>query len=187
MSSKPPTSKQLAYLRALAERTGQTFAMPRTSRDASVEIRRLKAAPAESQLERRIEHDEITDAISTGSQDSVRVTRTEVTGYSFCDLESTVMTTPIVTRNQRNSNDVGERKELGRYRTAAGVERVLYGQRVAEVVRVTDVPVESPGRAYLVERGLEEDGYAALLALVADYLDTAKRLGVPPMSTTIFG
>ena len=81
MSSKPPTSKQLAYLRALAERTGQTFAMPRTSRDASVEIRRLKAAPAESQLERRIEHDEITDAISTGSQDSVRVTRTEVTGY----------------------------------------------------------------------------------------------------------
>ena len=44
-----------------------------------------------------------------------------------------------------------------------------------------------PGRAYLVERGLEEDGYAALLALVADYLETANQLGVPPMSTTIFG
>ena len=44
MSSKPPTAKQLAYLRALAERTGQTFATPRTSRDASAEIQRLKAA-----------------------------------------------------------------------------------------------------------------------------------------------
>ena len=54
-------------------------------------------------------------------------------------------------------------------------------------MRVTDVPVKSPGRAYLVERGLEADGYAALLALVADYLETAHRLGVPPMSTTIFG
>jgi hypothetical protein len=97
------------------------------------------------------------------------------------------MTTPTATGNQTKSNDVGERTELGRYRTGAGVERVLYGQRVATVVRVTDVPVDRPGRAYLVERGLEEDGYAALLALVADYLETANRLGVPPMSTTIFG
>ena len=48
MSSKPPTAKQLAYLRALAERAGQTFATPRTSQDASAEIRRLKAAPADS-------------------------------------------------------------------------------------------------------------------------------------------
>jgi len=81
MSSKPPTSKQLAYLRALAERTGQTFVTPRTSRDASAEIRRLKASPAESRLERRIERDEIDDAIGTGAQDSVRVNRSEVTGY----------------------------------------------------------------------------------------------------------
>ena len=188
MSSKPPTAKQLAYLRALAERTGQTFAMPRTSRDASAEIRRLKATPAESQLERRIERDEIADAISTGAQDGVRVTRQRSHRvWLVCDLEPTVMTTPTVTGNQRNSDDVGERTELGRYRTAAGVERVLYGQRVANVVRVTDVPVDRPGRAYLVERGLEEDGYAALLALVADYLETANRLGVPPMSTTVFG
>jgi hypothetical protein len=97
------------------------------------------------------------------------------------------MTMPTVTESRGSDNHVGERTELGRYRTAAGVERVLYGQRVATVVRVTDVPVESPGRAYLLERGLEEDGYAALLALVRDYLKEAKRLGVPPMSTTIFG
>jgi hypothetical protein len=97
------------------------------------------------------------------------------------------MTTPVVSPNQSDSNDVGERTELGRYRTVAGIARVLYGQRVGNVVRVTDVPVDRPGRAYLVERGLEEDGYAALLALVADYLETANQLGVPPMSTTILG
>ena len=81
MPSKPPTAKQLIYLKALAERTGQTFATPRTSRDASAEIRRLKASPVESQLERRIERGEIADAIDTGAEDSVRVTRSEVTGF----------------------------------------------------------------------------------------------------------
>jgi hypothetical protein len=81
MSSKLPTAKQLAYLRALADRTGQTFATPRTTGEASAEIRRLKAAPAESRLERRIERDEIADAIAAGPQDAARVTPAEVTGY----------------------------------------------------------------------------------------------------------
>jgi hypothetical protein len=42
MSSKPPTAKQLAFLRTLAERAGQTFIWPRTRLEASAEIRRLK-------------------------------------------------------------------------------------------------------------------------------------------------
>ncbi len=81
MSSKPPTAKQLAYLRALAERTGQTFVTPPTSWDASAEIRRLKAIPADTRIERRIESREIADAIAAGPQDSARVIPTEVTGY----------------------------------------------------------------------------------------------------------
>ena len=97
------------------------------------------------------------------------------------------MTAPTITETIRNGNHVGDRTELGRYRTAGGVERVLCGQRVANVVRVTDVPVNRPGRAYLVERGLEQDGYSALLALVEDYLVQANQLGVPPMSTTVLG
>jgi hypothetical protein len=40
----------------------------------------------------------------------------------------------------------------------------------AERVRVTDVPAHGRDRAYLVERGLEHDGYGALKALVADYV-----------------
>jgi hypothetical protein len=38
-----PTGRQLAYLKALAARTGQTFTWPRTRAQASREIRRLHA------------------------------------------------------------------------------------------------------------------------------------------------
>ena len=42
MTPKPPSARQLNYLKALANRTGQTFTYPKTSRDASREIQRLK-------------------------------------------------------------------------------------------------------------------------------------------------
>jgi hypothetical protein len=37
----------------------------------------------------------------------------------------------------------------------------------------------------LVERGLEQDGYAALLALVADYIDQAQRYDEIPMLVSL--
>ena len=70
---------------------------------------------------------------------------------------------------------------------AAG-DRVLYGQRVDGVVRVTDVPQEAGGRAYLVERGLEEeraDANAALQALIADYLCRASVLDAVQMTENL--
>ena len=79
---------------------------------------------------------------------------------------------------------VGERVELARYKVSAG-ERVLYGQRIDGVVRVTDRPSSGRGRSHLIERGLERDGYAALNALVADYVGEAFRLGEIPMATSI--
>jgi hypothetical protein len=93
------------------------------------------------------------------------------------------MTTPTVTEIRRNGNPVGERIELARY-TVRGGERVLYGQRVNGVVRVTDVPAGARGRAYLVERELERDGYAAVKALVADYTAQAELLGEVPMAVS---
>ena len=56
-----------------------------------------------------------------------------------------------------------------------------HGQRINGVVRVTDNPAGGRGRAYLVERELEQDGNAALQALVADYVEQAKRHGEIPM------
>lgn len=78
----------------------------------------------------------------------------------------------------------GVRVELARYSVSAG-DRALYGQRVDGVVRVTDVPLAGGGRAYLVERGLEEEGSnanAALRALIADYLRQARVLDAVPMA-----
>jgi hypothetical protein len=81
----------------------------------------------------------------------------------------TVTTTP--------TRAVGERVELGRYRTTIS-ERILHGQRINGVVRITDTPAIG-GRAFLVERGLEEDGYQALQALVADYITQSERRDEP--------
>jgi hypothetical protein len=72
---------------------------------------------------------------------------------------------------------------LARY-TFTGGERVLYGQRVNGAVRVTDRPADGPERAYLVECGLEQDGYSALQALVADYIRQARQLDDIPMSAS---
>jgi hypothetical protein len=54
----------------------------------------------------------------------------------------------------------------------------------AESVRVTDVPANGNGRAYLVERELEHDGYGALKALVADYVAQAELLAAVPMAVS---
>jgi len=97
------------------------------------------------------------------------------------------MTTPTVTETRRNGNPVatvGERRELARYTILAVGERVIYGQRVDGVVRLTDVPASPGGRAYLIERELEKDGYAAVEALIADYLAQAAQLGDVPMAVS---
>ena len=87
----------------------------------------------------------------------------------------------------RRRVSVGERVELARYTVSVG-ERVVYGQRVDGVVRVTDHPATDRGRCYLVERELEQEGlgaYAALQALVTDYLDQARLLDEIPMAGSL--
>ncbi|MDQ6807384.1 MAG: hypothetical protein M3065_21085, partial [Actinomycetota bacterium] len=45
------------------------------------------------------------------------------------------------------------------------------------------LPARGRGRAYLVERELEQDGNAALHALIADYVAVAERLQAIPMAS----
>ncbi len=85
----------------------------------------------------------------------------------------------------QNAPAVGKRTELGRYTLPAGDTRLILGQRVNRIVRITDVPLAPGGRAYLIERELERDGHAALLALVADYLQEAERHASIPMAATV--
>lgn len=90
------------------------------------------------------------------------------------------MSTATATKTR---SGIGERVELARYNTAASGPRILYGQRI-NVVRVTDLPADGCGRPYLVERELEHDGYAALTALVDDYLNQARLLDDIPIAVS---
>jgi hypothetical protein len=62
-------------------------------------------------------------------------------------------------------------RELARYRISAG-ERIIVGQRVLGVVRLTDMPASGHGRHHLIEHGLTT--MAELEAIVADYLAQAR-------------
>ena len=93
------------------------------------------------------------------------------------------MTTPATSSAPPPRGTAGERVELARY-TTGDAQRILYGQRIDGVVRVSDHPASGEGCAYLVETGLEQDGNAALNALIADYLRQAERHEQIPMATS---
>jgi hypothetical protein len=82
------------------------------------------------------------------------------------------------TTAQPTTNQTGEPVELARYQADVG-ERILIGQRVDGRARVTDEPAAGNGRRYLIEAYLESKD--ALDALIADYLEKARRLGYVPM------
>jgi hypothetical protein len=69
-------------------------------------------------------------------------------------------------------------RQLARYRVSAG-ERIVVGQRVLGVVRLTDIPADGHGRRYLIERDLT--AMAELEAIVADYLAQARRWDAVPV------
>ncbi len=186
-TNRKPTSRQLTYLRSLANRTGQTFTYPHTSRQAHAEINRLKHARPSSRTERYVERKLIADQIQAGPQDAARVRDHEISGHGSSatwthnrnqDPPPAEDPSPNGSR-RRHTPVVGQRTELARYTVAEG-ERILYGQRIDGIVRVTDRPARHGGRAYLVERGL--DTKSELDALIADYLDQATKLDSPPLA-----
>jgi hypothetical protein len=75
-----PSAKQLAYLRSLADRAGQTFAYPQTSAQASAEIRRLKAAQPSTRVEREVERMD-GRAAREAAEDGVAIRGFEIVGY----------------------------------------------------------------------------------------------------------
>ena len=73
--------------------------------------------------------------------------------------------------------------ELARYILTSG-ERILYGQQIGEIVRITDRPAAGDDPSYLVERAIKRDANGGLKALLADYLCQAERLDRVPMAAT---
>jgi hypothetical protein len=182
-AAKQPTRRQLAYLKVLADRAGQTFTYPSSREQASRQINRLKRAEPSTLTERRVERKLIADAIASGPHDSTRVRDDELVGYgssaTWARNQETEPADPAPPAARRMTPQVSPRTELARYPVPAG-ERVIYGQRVDGIVRLVDRPVAPGGRAYLIDRGLETK--SELDALIADYLATAQRLQAVPMN-----
>ena len=82
MTPKPPSARQLNYLKALANRTGQTFTYPKTSSDASREIQRLKTVRPSSRIELEIERLDLTaEQDAREANCDVPVHLSEIEGY----------------------------------------------------------------------------------------------------------
>jgi hypothetical protein len=80
MADQPPSPKQLNYLKALAARTGQTFTWPKSSRQASLEIARLKHAHRSTPAEKTVERSD-DRAAREASEDAFGIHGFEVVGY----------------------------------------------------------------------------------------------------------
>jgi hypothetical protein len=181
--SNGPTSRQLQFVRSLAEQTGTSFTPPKTRAQASSEIKRLLALKASGHVELAIRPSDV-EAEPVGSElvYATGVQPGEVVGFG--SAASWRKAAPEQAVPPADAPQVGELTELERYRVSDG-ERILYGQRINGSVRITDRPASGAGRAYLVERELEQDGYSALKALVADYTSQARELDAIPMASSI--
>jgi len=79
-TDRPATARQLAYLKVLAQRTGQTFSYPRTAAHASLEIARLKAVRPSSRAERELER--VGDpTVREALEDAAAVQAIEIVGF----------------------------------------------------------------------------------------------------------
>jgi hypothetical protein len=77
---RPPTPKQLRFLRSLAAQRGESFAYPTTAAQASAEIERLKARPRGGYAERCIERRQVSREMAfRGGAAAVR--ESEIVGY----------------------------------------------------------------------------------------------------------
>jgi hypothetical protein len=179
MSQTPSsaTSPQLTYLRSLAVQTGTTFSPPKTRADASKEIRRLLKLKSTACPGDFAELEEVEAPVyATAAQAD------EITGHGSTTRWKT--TPPPKSERSHKRPASGALTEVGRYEITEG-ERVICGQRTNGRVTLKDTPAEGEGRTYVIERDLQDDGYSALKALVADYIEQALELDRVPMASSV--
>jgi len=78
---REPTPRQLKYLKDLAERTGESFAWPKTFGQASGEIKRLLALSPTRAAERRREDRQVGEDLAVRSGDAAAIRPEEIGGY----------------------------------------------------------------------------------------------------------
>lgn len=78
---RKPSSKQLRYLRSLAERCGETFTYPATAAEASAQIDRLKGRGRTARADRRREVAQVRRAMAECGGDAAAIRSAEISGY----------------------------------------------------------------------------------------------------------
>jgi hypothetical protein len=173
------TPRQLSYIRQLALQTGTTFTPPKTRRQASCEIERLKGLKASrgTYLEAPLQQlDPAEQPYATEQKPG------EVSGYGSSARRGNPAPQRAAAAQRRVE---GEPLELGRYETSAGEKRALYGIRIDGEPRIIDAAAEGRGRIYTVEEDLcEKGGAGEVNGLVANYIAEAEQLGRIPMAKT---
>ena len=81
MQINAPTSKQLSYLRKLAEQTGTTFTLPRTAAEASRMIKTMRQRQPAAHRDIRREQRALSSDMATRRGDAARVRSKELKGY----------------------------------------------------------------------------------------------------------
>ena len=76
----------------------------------------------------------------------------------------------------RPNDRAGRRVERRRYRISAGL-RALYAQRIDGKVALFDVPVDHPGRVYLIERHVA--CMAEMVGICAAYVQHSRQANKP--------
>ncbi|HVQ59477.1 MAG TPA: hypothetical protein VMS60_11290 [Solirubrobacterales bacterium] len=79
--TNPPTPEQLSYLRDLALGRGQSFAYPKTSAEASREIKRLRKVKRTSRADRRREAQVIGEDMAERRGDAASIRDNALAGY----------------------------------------------------------------------------------------------------------
>lgn len=79
--SDQPTTKQLNYLRALAQQTGTSFTPPKTKREASQSIRAMRARKRSARSEMVRERRQLSRDMATRRGDAAQVKGHEIHGY----------------------------------------------------------------------------------------------------------
>ena len=183
-----PTSRQLAYLKNLANRTGQTFTYPQTSRQASAEINRLKHAQPSSRTERYVERKLIADQIATGPLDAARVREDEISGRGSSatwmhnrEQEPPPMEDPgPAAARRRRAPVVGQAdraRPLHRHRRRTDPLRPADRRD-----RSRHRPPRRPRVAAPTWSSASSKPRSELDALIADYLQQATKLDSPPLA-----
>ena len=178
-SRSAATPKQLSYIKYLALQTGTTFTPPRTRRQASCEIERLKALKTGRGTYMEAPRHQLDPAEQPYATEQKPG---EIKGYGSSARRGDPAPRCSMPAPRRTE---GEPLELGRYETKAGEQRALFGIRVDGRPRIIDAAAEDRGRIYTVEEDLcEQGGYGEVKALVSDYIAQAEQLGRIPMAKT---